>query len=367
MPSLFRSIFRLPDRPLRPPVRLATWLLRAAHRADAAPLALAVCALLSGTPAVAAERVTLMTGGASKIIYLPITLAARLGYFRDEGLDVEIRSEPTGIDTATELIAGAIQGAIGFYDHTIDLQSRGQDVEAIVVFGRAVGLAELASSRSATPVQSIAGLRGRRLGVSGFGASTYFMSRYLAQRAGLAANAYTVVPIGSDSGFADALQRGTIDAGMVEEPTVSALLSSGAAHLLVDLRDVDGTRATVGGPYAGACLYVQRRWVDTHEGEARRLARALVRTLGFIATHRADEIAAQLPAGFVGADRRRYVDALAAALPSFSRDGRMPDGAPDTVLRVLASVDPAVFPSHVDLTRTYTNRFADQAATARGR
>ena len=78
--------------------------------------AFTACAILLWTPHADAEKLTLMTGGVTKIIYLPVTLASRLGYFRDEGLDVEILSEPAGVDTATELIAGAVQGAVGFYD-----------------------------------------------------------------------------------------------------------------------------------------------------------------------------------------------------------------------------------------------------------
>jgi NitT/TauT family transport system substrate-binding protein len=324
-------------------------------------LASTACAFLLGTPRADAETLTLMTGGASKIVYLPVTLASRLGYFRDEGLDVQILSEPAGVDTATELIAGAIQGAVGFYDHTIDLQSRGLEVEAVVVFAQSAGLAELASTKVAQPMQSMADARGRKLGVTGFGASTYFLSRYLAQQAGVAASAYTVTPIGPDSGFIDAMLKGSIDAGMVEEPTASRLLDAGAARVLVDMRTVEGTRTALGGPYAGACLYAQRKWVASHPDETRHLVRALTRALAFIASHSAGEIMAALPKNFVGSNEPLYREALAASIPSFSRDGRMPDGAPQTVLSVLAAVDPAILPRHVDLARTYTNRFADEA------
>ncbi|WP_260865743.1 ABC transporter substrate-binding protein [Burkholderia gladioli] len=109
-------------------------------------LALACAAVPAGA---SAEPIKLMMGGMSKIVYLPAVLAQQLGYFRDAGLEVRILSVPAGIDTSTELIAGAIHGAVGFYDHTIDLQSRGQDVLSVIVFVRAAGLAELATTRRA--------------------------------------------------------------------------------------------------------------------------------------------------------------------------------------------------------------------------
>lgn len=324
-------------------------------------------AVLFGTSCANAETLTLMSGGASKLIYLPVTLASRLGYFRSEGLDVQILSVPAGIDTSTELIAGAIQGAVGYYDHTIDLQSRGEDVEAVVIFGRSAGVAALASTKAEGRIRTMADAEGRKLGVTGFGASTWFLSRYLMRGAGVAPNAYTVVPLDSDRRFVDAMTNGTVDVGVIEEPTASRLISAGVAYVVVDMRTVEGTNAVLGGNYAGACLYLQRNWVSVHQDETRRLVRALVRALAFISTHSAGDIAAILPGDFIGTRESQYVKALSESIPSFSRDGRMPDGAPQTVLGVLAAVDPTISAQHVDLSRTYTNLFVDRANIDRSR
>ena len=80
------------------------------------------------------EKITIMVGGITKLIYLPARLTEQLGYFKDEGLDVELLSQPAGVDAENELLAGAVQAVVGFYDHTIDLQTKGKDVKAIVVF-----------------------------------------------------------------------------------------------------------------------------------------------------------------------------------------------------------------------------------------
>ncbi|AJG23417.1 ABC-type nitrate/sulfonate/bicarbonate transport systems, periplasmic components [Cupriavidus basilensis] len=89
----------------------------------------------AGTVRAADGKLSIMVGGATKIIYLPARLTEQLGYFKEEGLDVEILSQPAGVDAENELLAGAVQGVVGFYDHTIDLQSKGKEVEAVVVFG----------------------------------------------------------------------------------------------------------------------------------------------------------------------------------------------------------------------------------------
>lgn len=88
----------------------------------AAFLAVAASHALAQDPA----RLTLMVSGTAKMIYLPATLAQRLGYFHDEGLDVELLSQPAGVDAESELLTGFAQGVVGFYDHTIDLQAKGR-------------------------------------------------------------------------------------------------------------------------------------------------------------------------------------------------------------------------------------------------
>ncbi|CAB3797667.1 hypothetical protein LMG28688_04577 [Paraburkholderia caffeinitolerans] len=338
--------------------------------------ALLLCIALGTAPMAHAEPIRLMMGGMSKIVYLPAVLASQLGYFKDEGLDVQVVSGPAGIDTSTELIAGAIEGAVGFYDHTLDLQSRGQDVLSVVVLQRAAGLAELASVHTAggrelagSAVVKTAALnttantatmkaaRGKRLGVTGFGASTWMLTRFLLARAGVAAGDYTVVPLASDTRFVEAFEQGTIDAGMVEEPTATRLLTSGAATAVVDMRSVEDTQRWVGGPYAGACLYLRRSWMLAHRQETGKMVQALTRALRFISTHSAEQIAAVLPPEVIGNDRAGYVRALASAQGAFSKDGLMPDGAPQTVLKVLMTAGTGLTARHVDLSKTYTNEF----------
>ena len=67
--------------------------------------------------AMAADKVTIIVGGYEKQIYLPAKLAQNLGYFTAEGLDVELLNEASGVDAENEMLAGAVQGVVGFYDH----------------------------------------------------------------------------------------------------------------------------------------------------------------------------------------------------------------------------------------------------------
>jgi NitT/TauT family transport system substrate-binding protein len=311
-----------------------------------------------------ADKITIMVGGVEKHIYLPAKLAEQLGYFKDEGLDVELVSEPAGVDAENELLAGAVQGVVGFYDHTIDLQAKGKFVESVVQLSRAPGEVEMVASKKADEIKSPADFKGKSLGVTGLGSSTNFLTQYLAVSHGVPVSEITSVPVGAGNTFIAAIQQGKIDAGMTTEPTISRLLKTGDAKVLVDMRSPELTRQALGGTYPAASLYMQTTWVEAHKDEVQKLANAFVKTLKFIASHSADEIAAKMPKDYYVGDPQMYIDALASGKQMFTADGVMPEDGPPTVLKVLSTFDKSVMGKTIDLSKTYTTEFVKAAQTA---
>src|SRR5262249_40902056 len=75
------------------------------------------------------SRVRLAVGGKPALFYLPLTVTERLGYFfRDAGLDVEISDFPGGARALQALIGGSADVVTGAYDHTIQMQAKGQPI-----------------------------------------------------------------------------------------------------------------------------------------------------------------------------------------------------------------------------------------------
>jgi NitT/TauT family transport system substrate-binding protein len=314
-------------------------------------------ALTTSTCAQAADRIRIMVGGVEKQIYLPAKLAEQLGYFKDEGLDVELLTEPAGVNAEDELLAGAVQGCVGFYDHTIDLQSKGKFVESIVQLSQAPGEVELISTKQAGVIKTPADWKGKTLGVTGLGSSTNFLTQYIAVKYGLKPGDVTALPVGAGNTFIAALMQGKIDGGMTTEPTVSRLLKTGEAKIFIDMRTVAATKKVLGGTYPAASFYMQTAWVDSHREVTQKLANAFVRTLHFIATHSAAQIADKMPADYWAGDKPMYVKALNDGKGMFTTDGRMPAGGPKTVLAVLAAFSRSVKGKAIDLSRTYTTEF----------
>src|SRR5882762_9160884 len=204
-------------------------------------LSFVVSAASLGATAHAAEKITIMVGGYEKQIYLPAKLAESLGYFKEEGLDVELLNEPAGVDAENQLLAGAVQGVVGFYDHCVDLQAKGKFVESIVQFSQAPGEVELVSTKH-PEIKSPADFKGMSLGVTGLGSSTNFLTEYLAIKNVLKLGEFTSVPVGAGDTFIAAMQQDKIQAGMTTEPTITRLLKTGEARVLVDLRTLEKTK-----------------------------------------------------------------------------------------------------------------------------
>jgi len=329
-------------------------------RSAALITALATGALFVASAARADEKVTIMVGGYEKQIYLPAKLAEALGYFKDEGLDVELLNEPAGVDAENEMLAGAVQGVVGFYDHSIDLQAKGKFVESVVQFSQAPGEVELVSAKH-PEIKSAADFKGMSLGVTGLGSSTNFLTEFLAVKSGLKLGEFTSVPVGAGNTFIAAMQQDKIQAGMTTEPTITRLLKTGEASVLIDMRTIEGTKAALGGTYPAASLYMQTAWVEAHKETVQKLANAFVKTLKFINTHSADEIADKMPKDYYVGDKEGYVKALAAGKAMFTADGVMPEGGPETVLTVLSTFKKDLQGKQIDLSKTFTTEFVKSA------
>ncbi|MER7154170.1 ABC transporter substrate-binding protein [Streptomyces lydicus] len=319
---------------------------------------LTACGGSSGGAADAKDgKVKIMVGGLDKVIYLPARLTQQLGYFEDEGLHVTLLTEPAGVQATTSLISGDVQGVVGFYDHTLDLQVKGKQVESVVQLAHAPGEVEVVSNKAAGDLTSAKDFKGKKLGVTGLGSSTDFLTKYLAVKNGVQTNEFTPVAVGAGQTFISALQQGSIQGGMTTDPTVAQIVDKKLGKVLIDMRTPEGSKEALGGPYPSSSLYMNTDWVNSHKDTVRKLAKAFVKTLKWMSTHSAEQIAAKMPADYAQGGKQLYAQAIKDTLPMFTKDGVMPADGPATVERVLKAFNPNLKNATVDLRKTYTTEF----------
>jgi NitT/TauT family transport system substrate-binding protein len=334
----------------------------------AVAIALAGC---SANPAVAPTqgattdpangKVAIMVGGLNKQIYLPFRLAEQIGAYKAEGLTVTLSDEPAGVDATTNMLAGKVDGVGGFYDHAIDLAGLGQQVESVVSMLTTPGEVELCRTDLKGTITSPADWTGRNLGITDLGSSTDFLTQYLAKKAGV--DTTTIHRIGVQSGatLIGAIQHKNVDCAMTTEPTVSQLLATGDAYILLDMRTAAGTAKALGGEYPATSLYMKTSYVKQNPITVQKLVNAYVATLKWIQSHTATQIADKMPADYyAGVGKAAYIKALAAEKGIYNPTGIMPPNGPPN-LKVLSLFNKDVQGKTIDLTATYTDEFVKAA------
>jgi NitT/TauT family transport system substrate-binding protein len=327
-------------------------------------LILSACGSSSAGPSTSNGKIQLkiMVGGLSKQIYLPNMLTQRLGYFAQQGLDVTLIDEASGQSSENEVLAGQVDAGSGSYNHTIELQAKGKQMEAVVLLNVAPGEAEVISAKEAGQIHSVSDLKGKNLGVTELGSGTQTLTTALLHKVGISANQVHFIPVGAGDTFIAAMQQGKIDAGMTTEPTISRLLSSGVGKVLVDLRNPQSTQAALGGPYPFISLFMNNSYVNSNKAVVQKIVNAYVKTLKWMQTHTAAEIADQMPADYYAGNKALYVTALQNQMAIFSPDGSMPAGAPQSVLTIEQQSNLIPQGTNIDLSLTYTNEFVSKAS-----
>jgi NitT/TauT family transport system substrate-binding protein len=331
----------------------------------AAVAALVMLAACGSTPSPSSSggmvSLKIMVGGLNKQIYLPNMLAQRLGYFKDQNLNVTLIDEGSGQASEEEVVAGNVDAGSGAYSHPMVLNTQGKKIETICQFGIAPGEAEVVDASLAN-ITGPKDLAGKNLGVTDIGSGTHVLTQAILGTAGVDPTKEKYVAVGAGDTFIAAIQQKKIAAGMTTYPTISRLVNSGKGKILVSLLTPQDTRAALGGDYPFIGIFAQNSWVNSNKDVAQRLVNAYVKTLKYIHSHSADEIASQMPADYYAGDKASYVADLQSQLSIFGTDCRMPAGGPETVQKIQQQFVSSYKGKSANLSETYTNEFADKAS-----
>ena len=330
--------------------------------AGAAAALVAAPAVLCAQP-LERPKLTLAVGGKNLLYYLPLTIAESLGYFKTEGLDVTIADFAGGSRALQALVGGSADVVSGAFEHTINMQVKGQRLRAFVLQGRAPQIVLGVNPKTMPNFKSIAELKGKKLGVTAPGSSTNVLANFVLAKAGLKPSDVAIIGVGAGSGAVAAMRSGQIDAISNLDPVITLLLRSGDLKIVSDTRVVAEADKIFGGPMPAGCLYSQQSFLDKHPETAQALVNAIVRADKWIQGAGAGDIIKAVPESYLLGDRAVYVDAFLAAKGALSVDGTIPEAGAETARRALASVDPEVAAAKIDLAAIYTNDFVKKANT----
>jgi NitT/TauT family transport system substrate-binding protein len=333
--------------------RLATWVR-----------ALGFIALTLGVVHAAPEqsRVAIAVGGKTTLYYLPLTIAERLGYFKDEGLEVEISDFPGGAKALQSLIGGSADVVSGAYEHTIVMQTLAQKLQAFVLQGTNPGLALGVAKARAGQYKWPKDLKGWTVGVSAPGSSTHMLVNHLLNSVGLTPDDVSIVGVGTGAQAVAAVKSGKLDALSSVDPVMMLLEKQGLIVIVAETTTAKGAREVFGGSLPAASLYAKKDWIEKHPGTVQALANAIVHALKWLQTATPEQVADAVPPEYLLGDRQLYMDAFQRVRLTYSPDGVIPDKAVKQSYQVLLKHNQAVRRAPVlFLNDTYTNVFVQQA------
>lgn len=322
-------------------------------------------AMTSGITAAATPekpKVVIAVGGKATLYYLPLTLAERLGYFRDEGLDVEINDFPGGAKALQALIGRSADVVSGAYEHTIVMQTLAQKVQAFVLQGMNPGLELGIVTAKAGGYSWPKDLKGMKIGVSAPGSSTHMLVNHLLASVGLTPDDVSIVGVGTGPSAVAAIRSGELDAISSVEPVMSLLERSGDIRIVVETITDKGARNVFGGTMPAATLYTRIEFAEQNPNTVQALTNAMVRALLWLQKASTEEVLKVVPPEYLLGDRALYAASFERLRSTYSKDGMIPAKGVDNAYKVLIAHNTAVRRAPVLwIKQTYTNRFVENA------
>ena len=125
---------------------------------------LACCLFLAGC---GSRKVRIANTGAGLQTWcMPITLADTLGFYKEEGVEVQLENMPSSVKALQALIGGSVDVAGLTYHQTILMAANGQRVRSFFVVNRRDSKVLLVAPGANGRIRRVADLKGELIGVA---------------------------------------------------------------------------------------------------------------------------------------------------------------------------------------------------------
>ena len=187
----------------------------------------------------------------NSLYHLPLVLAERLGYFRQQSLQVNLVSHESGAAAVTSVLQGKADVVAGAFEHLFELQYKGHFFQAFAQMN-ATPMLSLGVANGRTGLRSWQDLKSARVGVSALESGTHWMASLWLLRHGVQPQDVQFVGVGTSASALGALWEGQVDALCNPDPVMHWLEQRGEIRLVAEARTPSGTQQIAGGALPGA-------------------------------------------------------------------------------------------------------------------
>lgn len=296
---------------------------------------LALILAIPGFLSTAAQAATVVTMGAAQLSAgsLPIVVAEQKGLFAAEGISIKRLDFKGGGPAVQALASGSLDLCICAADHAVRLQQRGLGGTVLVALAEhhSYAVMALASSKD----DSLASLKGKKIGITSAGSLTDNTLRYAIKQAGMDPDRdFQIIGIGLGGAMRAALQSDAVAAGLFTTPDIQAnFADAGKYKIIEDFRTM---------PYPALDLVAVDGWLKKNPDTAKAVARAVVKALKLIQSDKSVLRAAvvQMFPKFSPQLVDKVTDDVAAGY--LSKDGKMTEASYELLTKVMQIADPSL-------------------------
>jgi len=200
---------------------------------------------------------TAVTGAQSGVF-----MAHQEGFFKKNGLDVELLHIPSSSRGIQAILAGEI--AFSYMDGTNQAQANLKGANIAFVAGATNR--QVFSLMAKPEIKRVVDLKGKKIGITRVGSSTHTSALFALNSAGLKQNDYQILPLVEVPNILTALLAGQVDAGVVSPPTNSRARKAGLNELM--------NLAKEGPEFVSVGIGTSRNYIKANEDIVRRVVRS---------------------------------------------------------------------------------------------
>lgn len=304
-------------------------------------------------------RMVLAMDDVSSLVHLPVLLALQLGYFKAEGLLVDIVEQPLTM-FATTASAGMVAWSLPFTQ--ILHSSRRDDAwRSVMQTGRTPQLALGVSKKTLPGFKQLKDFEGCRIGVHELDSFAHRCVDFMLLQAGVNQQRVSFIPLGSSLNAIQAIKDGLVDALCASDPLMTLLDKRGEINIVRNLHSVRETTRVFSGMLPGNCVCVPTALVTKDPKSCQSLVNAVARALKWLRTAGPSDLLHTMTDSVFLPDRAIYLNAIDNLRESYSIDGILSQEAYANALRIQNVWEPASSADRNAASVPFTNGFMLQA------
>jgi len=298
-------------------------------------LALLILALAAPLPAAASgDKLTevKVSEAIHGIFFLPLYVAHGKGFFKDQGLDVELLTAQAGPLAMQALLAGQVQFCATGHGLIANLYAKGKRTKIVNQMQPRCTFYLLGRPE----INSIAELKGKNVGCTKIGAESYAIARAILANAGLDPDKdVTLVGVGGMGTTASALANDRCQAVIGWQPLTDKFVKEGKAKILATLNTEEGSQKHFGSPdYSFTIIEVTDEYLKNNPETVQKFVNAMVRAEKWIAEHDVDDMVQAARPYFPGMDPAVLKASIQEDLTAFTSTGLVSRDSHDAVIKV---------------------------------